>query len=134
MKRKIISVVLLSSLTACATIFDGTTQNINVSAISTVSNKPLKGTACTVSDEVGTIYMVSDNPGVVKVKKGQGSLRFDCKRTGYTQKSNDVQEKFNNTGLFNVLTFGTGLIVDAITGAGLEYPSTVVIRMEPEEM
>jgi hypothetical protein len=133
MKRKIISLALLIGLGACATMFDGSTQNINVSAINVATNKPLKGASCTVSDEVGAIYMVNENPGIVKVKKGQGALRFDCKKPGYAQKNNEVQESFNNTGFFNIFTLGSGFFVDAVTGAGLEYPTHVIIRMEVEE-
>lgn len=133
MKRKIISLALLITLGSCATIFDGSTQKINVSIIDSSTNKPLKGVACTISDEVGAIYMVSENPGNVKIKKGQGALRFDCKKPGYVQKDNDIQESFNNTGFFNVFTLGSGFFVDAVTGAGLEYPTNVIIRMAIEE-
>lgn len=133
MKRKIISLALLITLGACATIFDGSSQKVKVSVIDTATNKPLKGAACTISDEVGAVYMVSENPGTVKIKKGQGALRFDCKKPGYVQKDNDIQESFNSTGFFNVLTLGSGFFVDAVTGAGLEYPDNIIILMSMEE-
>jgi len=119
-------------ISACATAFDGATQKIKVEVVSVEDNKLLKGVRCAVTDEMDSIYMVADNPGIIKVKKGQGVLQFDCKKSGYIQKNNEVQESFNNTAVYNVLTLGIGFFVDAISGAMLEYPSHVIIRMEAE--
>ena len=132
MMKHYVCVVVLLALSACATVFDGSNQNINVEAINIANNKPVKDAKCTITDEMGRIYMVSDNPGHVKVRKGQGVLRFDCKKPGFEQKNTVANETFNSTAFFNVFTLGAGFFVDAVTGATLEYPENIIIRMEEE--
>jgi len=132
MTKHLVLSILLVSLGACATIFDGGTQRIEVQAVDVVSNKPLSGARCIVSDEMGVTYMVSDNPGTVKVKKGHGILSVDCKRPGFVQKNREVPEAFNNTAFLNIFTAGAGFFVDAVSGAVMEYPKKIVIRMEEE--
>lgn len=132
MIKNLLLISLVFSISACATAFDGATQKIKVEVVSVENNKLLKGARCTASDEMDSIYIVSDNPGIIKVKKGQGVLQFDCKKEGYVQKNTDVQESFNNTAIFNIFTGGVGFFFDAVSGAMLEYPSHVIIRMEED--
>ena len=132
MIKNLVLIGVLFSLSACATLFDGSTQKIKVEVVNFEDNKILKGVRCTVTDEMEYIYMVPDNPGMIKVKKGQGALLFDCKKDGYFQKNAIARESFNNTAFFDVLTLGAGFFVDAVSGAILEYPSHVIIKMEAE--
>ena len=133
MIKKCILVSMLGVLGACASIYDGGTQRIKVEVISIEDNKPLRGARCSVSDEMGSLYVLNDNPGSIKVKKGQGRLEFDCKKSGYLQRNTDANESFNPTAFFNVFTLGVGFFVDSVTGAMLEYPNKVVIKMAPED-
>lgn len=133
MMKKCISVVVLLVLGACATIYDGGTQRIKVEVINVENNKILRGARCSVSDEMGSLYLMDDNPGNIKVKKGQGTLEFNCKKEGYIQKNTDAAESFNSTAFFNVFTLGAGFFVDSVSGAMLEYPKKVIIRMAPED-
>lgn len=130
--RKYAVLLLLPLLAACATAFDGSTQRIKIEVVGIEDNKLLNGARCTITDEMESVFMLSDNPGSIKVRKGQGTLQFDCKKPGYVQKNMFVQETFNNTAIFNVFTLGIGFFLDAVSGAILEYPSHVVIRMEQE--
>ncbi len=132
MKKNLLLVMSLFSISACATVFDGATQKIKVEVVNVSDNKLLKGARCTATDEMESIYIVSDNPGTLKIKKGQGVLQFDCKKPGYVQKNTDIQEYFNNTAFFNIFTLGAGFFVDAVSGAILEYPSHVIIKMEED--
>jgi hypothetical protein len=132
MIKYLILTVMLVFTAACATLFDGTRQKIKVEAVNISDNKILKGVRCTVTDEMESIYMLAENPGIIRVKKGQGALQFDCKKNGYIQKNAIASESFNGTAFFNVFTGGVGFMVDAVTGAMLDYPSHVIIRMEEE--
>lgn len=131
--KKSIFITILFFVSACASIYDGGTQRIKVEVISVENNLPLRGARCSISDEMGTVYVMDDNPGSIVVKKGQGTLEFSCKKAGYIQKNTDATERFNGTAFFNVFTLGAGFFVDAVTGAMLEYPKKIVIRMAPEE-
>ncbi len=132
MIRNLALIGILVVVASCATLFDGATQKIKVETVDVFDNKLLKGARCTVTDEMESIYMVADNPAIVKVRKGQGALQFDCKKPGYVQKNSIAGESFNNTAFFNIFTLGAGFMVDAVSGAMLEYPSHVIIRMEQE--
>jgi len=132
MIRSLVLIGILILVAACATLFDGSTQKIKVEAINIEDNKILQGVRCTATDEMESIYMVADNPAIIKVKKGQGALQFDCKKPGYIQKNSIATESFNSAAFFNVFTLGTSFVVDAVSGAMLEYPSHVIIRMEEE--
>lgn len=118
------------SLTACATILSGTTQTINVQAVDARNNQPLSGVVCNVVDGTGMRYPISGNPGTVTVRKGQGILKPECRKLGYTQTSVAVGESFNALTIVNVL-FWPGFIVDAVSGTMQKYPSYISITMEP---
>lgn len=123
-------IIALVMLSACASIFDGTKQNIHVAAIDTANNKPIPDVKCIMLDDMGTAYNIESNPANIKVKKGQGPLRFDCKKDGYVQKHTVIKEKFASVTFFNVLLFPIGFIVDGATGAMLEYPDNIAVQME----
>lgn len=117
-------------LTGCATIFTGTTQNINVQALNTNNNSIIPGATCVITDGKGRTYPISSNPGSTVISKGQGALSVRCMKAGYRQKEIGVGQDFNAWTIVNVL-FWPGFIVDAATGAIQKYPSYITVLMEP---
>lgn len=131
MLKKTTTLLLLPIiLSGCATIFTGTSQNINIQAVSSKDNETLKGVRCTIRDGEGTIYAVPSNPGSISIRKGKGSLTPKCRKTGYKQITYGVGENFNAITFVNVL-FWPGFIVDAVTGSMNKYPSHIAVLMEP---
>jgi len=128
-KKIVCLIAMLFVLSGCATVFSGTTQNINVMAIDSETNEPIKGVKCTVRDGDGMVHVVMGNPGTFVINKGQGALTPICKKDDYTQISYGVGENFNAITLINVL-FWPGFIVDIATGAMKKYPSHMTIMME----
>lgn len=122
----IISVILLNG---CATIFSGTTQNINLIAVDAENNQPLENTVCSIVDGQGVTYPLISNPGSVLVNKGKGSLMPQCRKTGYSQRNHGVGENFNAITIANVL-FWPGFIVDVVSGSMQKYPSYITVFME----
>ncbi len=130
--QSLIAVSLMITATGCATLFSGTTQNINVQAIDSETNTPLEGVFCTLTDGKGMKYKVPTNQGEVTVQKGKDILKPECKKEGYVQSSAGVGESFDKIGLVNIL-FWPGFIVDGVSGAMHEYPSHVVVTMEKKK-
>lgn len=126
--RKFISIILLLNLTACATIFSGSNQTINVKAVDSKTNEALTEVACTVREGNGVVHIVNSNPGTVSVSRGTGALDISCKRNGYTQGQTMAGDSFNAVTLVNIL-FWPGFLVDAVTGSYKKYPSHFVITM-----
>jgi hypothetical protein len=130
-----VSVAVLAAsatlLSSCATIFTGTTQNINFQAVDSANNEPLKNVVCVVRNGNGMTYPVSSNPGTIRVEKGEGALTPDCKAAGYKQTSYAVGENFNSVALVNVL-FWPGFLVDMATGSMHKYPSHMTTMMQKE--
>ena len=126
---KISAAALLAlTLSSCATIFSGTTQNIHVKVIDT-NNNEVPNPHCVVYDGSGASHVLSSNPGEVNVSKARGNVRIDCKKAGYTQLNMAVGESFNGVTVVNVL-FWPGFIVDAMTGAYKDLPSHYVVSMK----
>lgn len=128
--KKILAIAAMGLVTGCATIFSGTSQNVNIQAVSSESNETLAGVICTIRDGSGMIYAIPSNPGSVSIKKGQGALMPECRKKGYKQISYGVGDSFNAITFVNVL-FWPGFIVDAATGSMNKYPSHVTVMMEP---
>ncbi len=131
MIKRFISVVAVLVLGGCATIFTGSTSNVNLQAVDSADNKILENVSCTLTDGDGTVYTIAANPGSVIVSKGKGTLRADCKKKGYVQQNMGVAETINGVTFVNVL-FWPGFIVDAVTGTMHKYPANVTIQMKKQ--
>ena len=126
---KLISTLSLLSLGGCATLFTGSSQNVNLQALSAEDNSIISGASCNIRDGNGNIYSTQGNPSTVNVKKGVGSLSPTCKKEGYKHSSNSVSSTVNPVTFVNIL-FWPGFLVDIATGSINKYPSTVSVLME----
>lgn len=115
-------------LSACATIFSGTSQNINVMVVNAETNEKIEGAVCTVIDGNGTSFATTTNPAAVKVARGNGSIMVNCTKKGYKQLNTSVGDSFNAVSVVNVL-FWPGFFVDLASGAYKKYPSHYVVGM-----
>lgn len=127
--KKIFFVLSLLSLSGCATVFTGSTQTISIKVEDNASKDALTGVSCNVTDSHGGHYVLSSNPGVITVTKGNGPLTVLCKKPGYQQVNTSVGDSFNGATLVNVI-FWPGFLVDGASGAYRKYPSHYVVAME----
>lgn len=108
---KLIIITTIISLTSCATIISGSTQNIRVTSEPTAAN----------------IYINNINVGVtpmVKLLKRNQIHILKLELEGYKNYETVLERKFNAWYLGNILIGGIiGLIIDPITGA--------IYRLEP---
>src|SRR5258707_15716564 len=122
-----VAIALLTfAVSGCASILEGTTQEISVS-----TDPP--GAECGFYREEGTrIATVQRTPGSALVKKTKADIWIVCAKPGYQQ-----AVYFNHSGaaLANVVggifTLGISTAVDSSTGAGNEYQSPSNVVMVP---
>ena len=117
-------------LTGCATLLEGTSQEI------LVSTNPA-GATCTLEREGQTIATVAATPGAALVQRRKYDITVRCKKDGFQEAT-----FINNSGLASgavagnvaadlLLTAGLSSIVDSASGADNQYDSTVNITMIP---
>ena len=129
MIKRIVSALAILSLTGCATVFTGTTSNVNMRVVDSENNELLSHVNCSLTDADGMVYNLPANPGSMVISKGKGTLRVDCKKKGYVQQNMGVAQNINGVTFINVL-FWPGFIVDAVTGSIHKYPANVTIQMK----
>jgi hypothetical protein len=123
MQKKVILISIVISVTmfsnGCASMFTGTTSNVNVTSTPT-------GADCSVTGHgVHT-------PGNIVLEKSSSDLTINCQKDGYEEGSSKIISSFNTTSLVNILTlYGMviGFIVDFSTGAAWEYSNQININL-----
>jgi hypothetical protein len=114
------------SLAACASIAEGTSQQIYV------TTTPETGAACTASNGRGEWDVVT--PGTVTVKKSETVLKIRCSKPGWKDATVYAAGKISTANLVGNMLPYVGLLnaaVDASTGAALTYPGSYTIELKP---
>lgn len=114
--------ILTLSLAGCATIVEGTTQNITVEVV------PPTGT-CVLTREGETLGASTPDNRVVKVSKSMKDITFDCTAPGHEPKREVLSSSLSpaTVASFFLLDFG---LVDAATGAWKKYPERVTLVLQ----
>ncbi|MEQ9244480.1 MAG: hypothetical protein RLO21_00680 [Nitratireductor sp.] len=112
---------------ACSTIVEGTDQTV------TVATDP-SGAACELTRGGETVGVVNPTPGSILVDKSSDNISVICSKDGYQDASGTLTSEFEGMTFGNILFGGIiGVAVDASSGAMNEYPSSVTVRLIPEE-
>ena len=129
MKLQIFAAFAALSVGGCATVFDGTSEEITVN-----TNPP--GATCVFYRENIQIGSVVNTPGILNVKKRKYDIDIKCNKPGFSEAS-----YLNHSGTTNliagniaadvILTAGLSSIVDSADGADNKYDSVVNISMVP---
>lgn len=123
---KKISIMTLVALSGCASMTGTKNQPISVQTI--YDNKEISGVNCTLVNDAGKWFVTS--PGSVTINKSTGDLAVDCKRDANTAGHETVVSKSNGAVWGNILAGGgIGYIVDRNTGAGFDYPNSIVVML-----
>ena len=125
MKRHMLMVLALVGAPGCASIIEGTSQQIFVN-----TNPP--GAACNFIREDRRIARVSLTPQAVTIKKNKHDIVIECELAGfhkstYHNKSDVAGATFGNI----VLSGGIGWAVDSAAGADNKYTSPVNLTLVP---
>lgn len=120
-------VALGFGLSACSTIVEGTSQDIQI------NTKPV-GASCDLIRDGVVIGTVDPTPGKVKVKKTKQNIQVVCEKEGYRQSTQSNKSGFAGATAGNILLGGlVGVAIDAASGAANKYDPEVNIVLEPVE-
>lgn len=118
--------VLTCLATSCATVTTGTSQTI------TVETEP-PGASCKMTRDNETIGVVNPTPGSVTIGKDKDDIDISCELSGYHTTTKNLDSSFQGMTLGNVILGGIiGIAIDAGSGAMNEYPSSISLRLMPE--
>ena len=119
-------------LSGCATVFEGTSQEITV-----VTNPP--GASCVferLSPQVTQVGVVENTPGTANIRKSKYDLMIRCNKPGYQEAqylnhSGTTATIAGNVAADIILTAGLSSIVDSADGADNKYDSAVNMTLLP---
>ena len=123
MKVKLfLSATSLVLLSGCASITGSKNQPVSVTGM--CEGQPIAGASCTVTNDKGVSYLTT--PGTAFVTKSTADLSLSCTKGSSTSITSIIQSKSNTNIWGNILLGGPiGAGVDAMTGAGFDYPPSV---------
>lgn len=113
------------SLSACATIMEGSSQSIAIATTPT-------GATCRVERESEQLGSVAATPGSLRIDKSKNDIMVICDKAGFETARVSYSPEFVGTTFGNILLGGgIGAIVDASTGANYVYPTEVSLTLTP---
>ncbi len=125
MKRFVLVFLCATNLSACASIIEGTSQEIMVNTNPT-------GADCALEREGSVIARVNPTPAATTIKKTKHDITIRCNKAGYQEAS-----FLNNSGSAGA-TFGNivagggvGWAIDSAAGADNKYETPVNITLIP---
>lgn len=111
-------------LPGCATILDGTTQEI------TFDTNP-QGAEC-VLERDGKLLSRVNTPNTIMVKKTKHDIHVSCTKDGYHDSVAHLKSKIEGSTWGNILLGGgVGWAIDSAAGSDNEYEDYVTITMVP---
>jgi hypothetical protein len=121
MKRALSLAVLCLSLSACATMVDGSSQPVKFEAVGATD------VTCDATSGGNEMKYLIRVPQTVWIKKSAKTLHLDCMAPGNREKSFDVEPHGNPATALNILNGSLGLLYDIETGAKNLYPEVVTV-------
>jgi hypothetical protein len=122
MKKLLVSAILVSLLTSCATYKSGKVQTINVA-----SNPP--GASCNYANSLSSGNLVT--PGKAEIQRSKSTLNVTCGLAGYGEGTKAVEPGANYWLLANITNLGIGYFYDVSNGAAWNYPGDVIVQLVP---
>ena len=119
--RIVFACAALSVLAGCASIIDGSSQDIEI-------NTTPQGASCTLTRAGETLGSVAETPGTIKVEKTKDDITVTCKKNGYAASVYVDKSGSDGTTLGNIiLGGGIGWAVDSARGADNKYDTPITL-------
>ena len=113
------------TVAACATVLEGTTQEITVTTLP-------EGASCVLERHGEVLATVLSTPATVEVKKDNAPIKLVCSEPHHLDASRVVLAGFDSYSAGNLLFGGmVGVVIDASTGAVNQYPSEISVMLPP---
>lgn len=119
---KVLVLLTAALLSGCATIVEGTDQNINVQL------SPDTAT-CQISQKSSIIATVGNGGGQVSVPKSRKDLLFSCSADGYQKQNLTIESSASGWGIVGCFLIDL-CITDYSTGALNKYPKSLNIALQ----
>lgn len=114
------------SVSACASIVDGSQQSVSVTTIARGAG--VAGASCELNNDKGTWYV--NTPGSVTVHRSYDALNVKCEKPGMAPGIAAVESHTKGMAFGNIIAGGIiGGAVDMSTGAAYDYPNPIVVEM-----
>lgn len=118
---KKLALTALFALTSCASIIEGSSQEVSV------YTSPNVAAQCTATS--GNKVRTFTTPATVKLKKSYYPAIVTCIADGQTGTTKVLSDVANWGYGGAVLGVGVGAVVDSRTGAAFEYPDEIVVTL-----
>eukprot|EP01037_Dinobryon_pediforme_P025306 gene25306-27402_t len=120
------AVIASAMLTGCASIVNGTGQNLTIEAKK--DGASVAGATCKLINDKGTYYVTA--PGTVTVHKSYSDLQVACEKTDTLPGTASVKSTTEGMAFGNILVGGLiGAAIDTSSGAAYDYPTLITILM-----
>lgn len=113
-----------AAIGGCASVFEGTTQQISVTTNPTAAR-------CTFWRNGNLIADIGSTPGAVTVDKSRSELVIVCDKAGYSPATYVNRSGLSGMAYANILTAGLAWAVDSTRGADNKYEGTVNLSLNP---
>jgi len=124
-----LSLGVLMSLTGCASIFSGMSQDIRFKAIDAKTGKTLKDAEFKIVEHKGGTASVSGFD-IAELDRCEGDISVTCTYTGYHPIYTKLDARLNKLYYLNFLNGMTFTWIDILTDAKFEYPKSCTVYME----
>jgi hypothetical protein len=112
---------VLSILTGCASVTQGTSQSVKIDTL-TASGQKVDGAECRVSNDKSETLALSGQS--VSVRRSGVNLGIECTQPGYPPASGQAISRVNAGMVGNIILGGMiGVAIDASNGSGFNYPT-----------
>ena len=125
---KPLPLLLICLLPGCATLVNGSSQNVSVG-----TTPP--GASCTL-DRVGArLGVISPTPGSLRIDKSKHELSVACSKDGFETATVAKSPSFSGATFGNIIAGGiVGVVVDAASGANYTYPDTIELALTKRDL
>ena len=123
--RLVATIAVALASTACATIANGTSQDLDV------ETQP-DAAACKIDRQGATIGMVNPTPGKTSIPRHKDNILVSCTLDGYEASNEVLASNFSGVTFGNLLLGGlVGVVIDASSGANNKYPEKITVILTP---
>jgi hypothetical protein len=123
--RPLLLIVPLVALSGCASIIEGSTQEITV-------NTTPAGAKCAMMRNGQHIAEVASSPGSAVIKKTGADVTISCTKPGYQEASVVDNSDVAAATFGNIIAGGlVGVVIDAADGSIHKYDPAVSVTLEP---
>ena len=114
--------LVVATLSACASVTDGTTQTV-------IFSLTPKEARCVVSRDGAQLGAVTGKQNTITLSKGAKDILVNCSAPGYEDTTQRLISKTQTSGVVGGFFLDLG-ITDMMTGAMWKYPNEISIVLE----